>query len=84
MGVHRELLAPSLVGADKVFLFQPSDAKWSMDDVAVRIGQHAGCYSDIEKLVDALSEQARPGDNILVMSNGGFGNIHQRILERLS
>ena len=55
-----------------------------MNEVAVRVGEHADCFDDIQQLVDALGEQAKPNDNVLVMSNGGFDNIHQRILERLA
>jgi UDP-N-acetylmuramate: L-alanyl-gamma-D-glutamyl-meso-diaminopimelate ligase len=84
MGVHREQLAPSLEAADRVYLFQPPDAQWSVNEVAVRIGEHADSFDDIQQLVDALGEQAKPNDNVLVMSNGGFDNIHQRILERLA
>lgn len=84
MGVHREQLAPSLEAADRVYLFQPPDAQWSVNEVAVRVGEHADSFDDIQQLVDALGEQAKPDDNVLVMSNGGFGNIHQRILERLA
>lgn len=84
MGVHRDQLVPSLNDADGVFLFQPPDAQWSVEEIATRIGGHAGCFGDIEQLADTLARQAEPGDSILIMSNGGFGNIHQKILDRLS
>ncbi|MCW8962718.1 MAG: UDP-N-acetylmuramate:L-alanyl-gamma-D-glutamyl-meso-diaminopimelate ligase [Gammaproteobacteria bacterium] len=84
MGIHREQLAPSLDVADKVFLFQPADAEWALEDVSNSIGDRAHCYSDMDELVVAIHEQARADDHILVMSNGGFGNIHQRLLEELA
>jgi UDP-N-acetylmuramate: L-alanyl-gamma-D-glutamyl-meso-diaminopimelate ligase len=84
MGVHREQLVPSLVDADQVFLFQPADAQWSVNEIAERMGARAGGYDNIDQLADALVKQAQSGDSILIMSNGGFGNIHQKILDRLS
>jgi len=84
MGIHRDQLAPSLDEADKVFLFQPADAEWALEDVSARIGERANCYSNMDELVVAIHEQARADDHILVMSNGGFGNIHQRLLEELA
>ena len=84
MGAHREQLAPSLSVADEVFLYQPADADWGMLEVAKSVGKHAGCYSDMDELIIAIHARAKSNDNILVMSNGGFGNIHQRLLEKLA
>jgi len=83
MGVHRDQLEPSLSQADRVYLYQPADADWAMEDVANDIGDHAGCYSDMDELIAVIRDQAEANDHILVMSNGGFGDIHKRLLEQL-
>ena len=41
-------------------------------------------FTELERLVAAVVAEAKPGDHILVMSNGGFGGVHQKILERLT
>ena len=47
-------------------------------------GDKARAFNDIEPLVKAIAQAARPGDHVLVMSNGGFGGIHQKLLDALS
>ncbi len=83
-GVHKETLAQSLTKADQVFLFQPDNIEWSVQDIADACSQPAHVDSDIDALVTKIAEQAEPGDQILVMSNGGFGGIHQKLLEALA
>jgi UDP-N-acetylmuramate: L-alanyl-gamma-D-glutamyl-meso-diaminopimelate ligase len=84
MGAHRGQLAPSLGMADRVFLYQPADTQWSLEEVTDSMGDHAHCYVDMDELITAISDQAEARDHILIMSNGGFGNIHQRLLEQLA
>ncbi|GAL37831.1 UDP-N-acetylmuramate:L-alanyl-gamma-D-glutamyl-meso-diaminopimelate ligase [Vibrio maritimus] len=83
-GVHKETLAQSLTKADQVFLFQPDNIEWSVQDIADACSQPAQVDSDIDALVTKIAEQAESGDQILVMSNGGFGGIHQKLLEALA
>ena len=80
LGVHRGQLAESLAAADAVFVYAPPDLSW---DVAAALGQPERVFSDLDMLVDAVASSARPGDHILVMSNGGFGGIHERLLRAL-
>ena len=82
MGVHRETLLPSLAMADQVFLFSPPDMGWSFDDV-VKETSSIVVHNEIDSIVKDVTAIARSGDHILVMSNGGFGGIHQRLLEAL-
>ena len=84
MGTHRDDLASSLQEADQVFLFQPDDIQWSLKEVADNIGSHACCHTDMNQLISAIQSQAKADDHILVMSNGKFDNIHQRLLEKLA
>lgn len=84
LGVHKQVLADSLTLADWVFLFQPEHLSWSVGDVATQCHQPSCVKDDIDELVQAIVEEARPGDQILVMSNGGFGGIHGKLLEALT
>lgn len=83
MGVHRDTLAPSLALADRVFLYQPPDLGWNLAAVAATLGAKAQVASDIESLVAQLARELRPDDHVLIMSNGAFGGIHEKLLARL-
>jgi UDP-N-acetylmuramate: L-alanyl-gamma-D-glutamyl-meso-diaminopimelate ligase len=82
MGVHRERLAGSLKDADRVFLHAPADLGWDAASVLDALDQ-AFAYPDTDRLLAALLEQVRPGDHVLIMSNGGFGGLHERLLAAL-
>ncbi|MCG9632095.1 UDP-N-acetylmuramate:L-alanyl-gamma-D-glutamyl-meso-diaminopimelate ligase [Vibrio sp. Isolate30] len=83
-GVHKETLADSLKQADSTFLFQPDNIDWSVQDVADACHQPAVVSDDLDAFVKSIVDQAQPGDQILVMSNGGFGGIHQKLLDGLA
>ena len=84
MGVLREQLAASLAEADQVLLFQPPDVDWDLQSVVDQLGQAAQLFRSIEEIIDLLLAQAQAGEHILIMSNGAFGGIHQRVLDALS
>ena len=84
MGVHKQQLAASLKQANEVILFQPADVDWDMQSVVDEAGSSAQLLRSVDSIVDLLAEQVRPGDHILVMSNGAFGGIHQKILTALA
>ena len=84
MGVHKGQLASSLQQADKIIMFQPVDVDWDMQSVVDEAGDSAQLLRSIDSIVDLLAEQVRPGDHVLVMSNGAFGGIHEKILEALA
>ncbi|RTZ14291.1 UDP-N-acetylmuramate:L-alanyl-gamma-D-glutamyl-meso-diaminopimelate ligase [Vibrio aquaticus] len=83
-GVHKDTLAASLKQADHVFLYQPDNIEWSVDDIASQCGQPADTSSDIHQLVESIVKQAQSGSHILVMSNGGFEGIHGKLLDKLA
>ncbi len=83
MGVHKQQLAPSLALADEVILFQPADVDWDMQSVVDEVCRPAKLMRSIDGLVSLLAKQSQPGDHILVMSNGAFGGVHQKILNVL-
>ncbi|WP_372767552.1 UDP-N-acetylmuramate:L-alanyl-gamma-D-glutamyl-meso-diaminopimelate ligase [Pseudoalteromonas sp.] len=82
MGVHQNTLLASLENADDVILFEPENLSWSLKDAANKAG--ALCFNSTDEIIKTLLEKATAGDHILVMSNGGFENIHNRILDALA
>lgn len=84
MGINKDDLAPSLGRADEVFLLQPAHIPWQVAEVADACVQKASLSADVDTLVEMIAKSAQPGDTILVMSNGGFGGIHQKLLDRLA
>ena len=84
MGVHKDELAPALARADHVFLLQPENIPWDVVEIARQCVQPASWTSDLDNLVNLIAKEAKPTDHILIMSNGSFGGIHQKLLDRLS
>jgi len=84
MGVHQDSLAQSLIQADRVLLFQDAGLNWSLKQVSDTLGEHVSVFDSVEAIVNTLQKEAAQGDEILVMSNGGFDGIHQKILEALA
>jgi UDP-N-acetylmuramate: L-alanyl-gamma-D-glutamyl-meso-diaminopimelate ligase len=82
LGVHRDTLAGSLILADKVFILRPDDLTWNLERVSRALDGRGQICATTEALLDALAAEARPGDHVLIMSNGGFGGLHARLLER--
>jgi UDP-N-acetylmuramate: L-alanyl-gamma-D-glutamyl-meso-diaminopimelate ligase len=83
MGVHHKTLAKSLVQADQVVLFEDDNAVWSLNDIQNELGHKAAVYHSIDEIIKRLVLDAQHGDEILIMSNGGFGGIHQKLLTAL-
>ena len=82
MGVMKDALAGSLAGADLVFCFT-KDLGWNAQTVLAPLGWKLKCFDELDALVRALVRDSRPGDHVLVMSNGGFGGVHAKLLEAL-
>ncbi|MBI4289902.1 MAG: UDP-N-acetylmuramate:L-alanyl-gamma-D-glutamyl-meso-diaminopimelate ligase [Betaproteobacteria bacterium] len=83
LGVMKGELAGSLAEADFVFCYS-AELGWDAHSALASLGPRAVCEDDLGALVAAVAAQARSGDNILVMSNGAFGGIHQRLLTALA
>jgi UDP-N-acetylmuramate: L-alanyl-gamma-D-glutamyl-meso-diaminopimelate ligase len=84
MGVHRDTLGPSLSAADAVWMFAPPDLGWDADAVVATLGNKGRLARSLDELVDGLAGNTRVGDQVLIMSNGGFGGLHGRLLEALA
>ncbi|MEO8936423.1 MAG: UDP-N-acetylmuramate:L-alanyl-gamma-D-glutamyl-meso-diaminopimelate ligase [Burkholderiaceae bacterium] len=99
LGTMKEALASSLAGADRVFGFgarQGRDALgWNLAQVLAPLneglagedrskqGSKAAVFDDLDQLIAAIVVVAQPGDHVVIMSNGGFGGIHERLLTAL-
>jgi UDP-N-acetylmuramate: L-alanyl-gamma-D-glutamyl-meso-diaminopimelate ligase len=87
LGIMKQALPDSLRGADLVFGYGAGGGKdalgWNLADALAPLGDKAQSFDELERMVQAIAGAARPGDHILVMSNGGFGGVHQKILDAL-
>ena len=83
MGVHQDTLAPSLKGADEVWLYTPPDLGWDAGPIIASLGSRGHASRDIASLASELARSARTGDHVLIMSNGGFGGLHGKLLAQL-
>jgi UDP-N-acetylmuramate: L-alanyl-gamma-D-glutamyl-meso-diaminopimelate ligase len=83
LGVMKDALPGSLKDADLVFCYS-GNLGWDAKGALAPMGDKAAVIDDLDALTDAIATAARPGDHILVMSNGGFGGIHDKLLKRLA
>jgi UDP-N-acetylmuramate: L-alanyl-gamma-D-glutamyl-meso-diaminopimelate ligase len=83
LGAHRAGLKDSLVGADYVWAFQPDDLPWRLENELAGLAAVA-VTTDIREIVAGIVAEARSGDDVIIMSNGGFGGIHQLICDALA
>jgi UDP-N-acetylmuramate: L-alanyl-gamma-D-glutamyl-meso-diaminopimelate ligase len=84
MGVHRDTLGPSLAAADSVWMFAPPDLGWDAGPVVASLGGKGQLARSLDELVDGLVGNTVAGDQVLIMSNGGFGGLHGKLLEALA
>src|SRR5690606_36538235 len=88
LGAMKAALPDSLAQADLVFGYGArGDSKhargWDLGQALAPLGARAQAHDDLGRMVGAIAAAARPGDHVLVMSNGGFGGVHQKILDAL-
>ena len=82
LGVMNDALPGSLAEADLVYCYG-ANLGWDPALALAPLGRRAVCHNDLDALIAAIAAEARPGDQVLVMSNGGFGGIHQKLLDLL-
>jgi UDP-N-acetylmuramate: L-alanyl-gamma-D-glutamyl-meso-diaminopimelate ligase len=82
MGSMKDALPGSLANADEVFCYT-KDLGWDAAAVLKPLARKAHVSDDLGKLLEAIVAEARDGDHVLIMSNGGFGGLHARLLEAL-
>ncbi|HSN72255.1 MAG TPA: Mur ligase family protein, partial [Steroidobacteraceae bacterium] len=82
-GTHRSALGPALSAADRVWLYQPPTIDWDVAGAVADLEDRATVARDFDALLSGLLADVRPGDHVLIMSNGGFGGLHARLLDAL-
>jgi len=82
LGVMKAQLPASLADADLVYCYD-ANLGWDAAEALSPLGDKARVFDDLNKLVSQLVADARTGDHVLMMSNGGFGGIHARLLDAL-
>jgi UDP-N-acetylmuramate: L-alanyl-gamma-D-glutamyl-meso-diaminopimelate ligase len=88
LGTMKSALPGSLEAADLVFGYGAKGTGkealgWNLGEALAPLGDKAGAFDALDSLVAAIAAAAKPGDHILVMSNGGFGGVHNKILAAL-
>ncbi|MBM4191533.1 MAG: UDP-N-acetylmuramate:L-alanyl-gamma-D-glutamyl-meso-diaminopimelate ligase [Gammaproteobacteria bacterium] len=82
-GIYKDTLAASLALADEVWFYVPSDLGWDAGTVVRSLGSRGHLSGDIDGLAAELAQRLRHGDHALIMSNGGFGGLHEKLLAAL-
>ncbi|GLX78025.1 UDP-N-acetylmuramate--L-alanyl-gamma-D-glutamyl-meso-2,6-diaminoheptandioate ligase [Thalassotalea insulae] len=83
-GVHKDTLAQSLQQADLVFVYQGEQVQWSVDALIDDCQQPCIVSDNLPQFIEQVVQATQPDDTIVVMSNGGFGGIHQKLLTQLA
>ena len=84
MGVHADTLAQSLEDADKAIIFQADNVTWDIASHVAELGDRCEVFTDIDAIVENIAADWQPGDHIVIMSNGGFGGIHDKLTQIFS
>ena len=83
LGTHKTALATALIGADRVFVYQSPEVRWDVNDAMAPLGTLATVHDEMQRLVTAIVAESRPGDHLVLMSNGSFGGLHDELLSAL-
>ncbi len=83
MGVHAARLPDALMAADRVLVYAPEDLDWDAGSLFGGMQERVRVMSGVDEIVTEVVSGAQRGDHVLVMSNGGFEGIHQRLLDAL-
>jgi UDP-N-acetylmuramate: L-alanyl-gamma-D-glutamyl-meso-diaminopimelate ligase len=83
LGTMKSQLPESLREVDIAFCYA-ANLGWDASEALAPMGERAVVEDDLDRLVDQIVIAAQPGDHILVMSNGGFGGIHTKLLAALA
>jgi UDP-N-acetylmuramate: L-alanyl-gamma-D-glutamyl-meso-diaminopimelate ligase len=83
MGEHRAGLATAVGDADRVYWYQPPGMDWSLESLITQGAAPASVSRDVDELAREVAADARSGDRLVIMSNGAFGGIHQKLMREL-
>ncbi|MBS0612481.1 MAG: UDP-N-acetylmuramate:L-alanyl-gamma-D-glutamyl-meso-diaminopimelate ligase [Proteobacteria bacterium] len=83
LGVHKDQLADALAAADAAWFYAPPNLGWDLPAQVAKLGARAHFGADVPGLAADVAQAARNGDHVLIMSNGGFGGLHDVLLQLL-
>jgi len=83
-GIHQETLAAAFVEADHTFLYAANNLDWDLSKAVSSLGKKVEVMDSIENIVNSVASLAEAGDHMLIMSNGDFSGLHQKLIEKLS
>ncbi len=83
LGAVKDALPGSLQEADLTFCYA-ANLGWDAATALVPLGNNASTYEHLDTMIEAIASKAKTGDHILIMSNGGFDGIHDKLLKRLA
>jgi UDP-N-acetylmuramate: L-alanyl-gamma-D-glutamyl-meso-diaminopimelate ligase len=81
MGIHAGELKKALSAATKLFVYDFGGLQWSIEDELN--GMECKILNDVDQIVDQLIQILKPGDNVILLSNGGFGGLSAKLIKRL-
>ncbi len=84
MGSHKDGLAHSARAADQVIWYQPAGLDWDLSPVIAAAPNPSQVLNDLEAIIARIAREAGEGDAVVIMSNGGFGGLHQLLLTALN
>ncbi|HAV4449997.1 TPA: UDP-N-acetylmuramate:L-alanyl-gamma-D-glutamyl-meso-diaminopimelate ligase [Acinetobacter baumannii] len=83
MGSHKDGLAHSARLADEVIWYQPEGLDWDLQPVIEAATNHAQVSRSLDEIIERIVNEAGEGDAVVIMSNGGFGGLHQKLMSAL-
>lgn len=83
MGTHKSALAQSAALADDVIWYQPAGLDWDLSPVVADANNRALLLNTLDDIITTISQQARAGDAVIIMSNGSFGGLHTKLIDAL-
>lgn len=83
-GVHKETLADAFAEADQIYLYEANDLAWDLSKATSSLGDKVNVMKNIDNIVSTVASLAEANDHILIMSNGNFSGLHQKLIEELS
>ena len=84
LGAHRDGLAESAVQADAVFWYAPANLGWDLAATVAGASNPTRVCDSLEAIIDGVKALARPGTQVVIMSNGGFGGLHGKLAQALA
>ncbi len=83
-GVHQETLADAFVEADQIYLYEANDLAWDLSKSTLSLGNKVKIMNNIDNIVSTVASLAEADDHIVIMSNGGFSGLQQKLIEQLA